>query len=69
MRMRNAVDIGIKYEKKVLEALQTYGLKAYRTNQTNIHDPKGYKHGFAPQVAITTGMQEPPKPFLTCIPA
>ena len=46
MRMRNAVDIGIKYEKKVLEALQTYGLKAYRTNQTNIHDPKGYKHGF-----------------------
>ena len=44
--MRNAVDIGIKYEKKVLEALQTYGLKAYRTNQTNIHDPKGYKHGF-----------------------
>ena len=34
MRMRNAVDIGIKYEKKVLEALQTYGLKAYTTIKT-----------------------------------
>lgn len=46
MRMRNAVDIGITFEKKVLEKLHSYGLEAYRTNQTNIHDPKGYKHGF-----------------------
>lgn len=44
--MRNAVDIGITFEEKVVEMLQTYGLEAYRTNKTNIHDPKGYKHGF-----------------------
>lgn len=44
--MRNAVDIGVSFEESIVKMLQTYGLEAYRTNKTNIHDPEGYKHGF-----------------------
>ncbi|MCM1400374.1 MAG: restriction endonuclease [Clostridium sp.] len=44
--MRSAVDIGFKFEEDVVKMLQTFGLKACRTNKTNIHDPEGYKHGF-----------------------
>ncbi len=32
-------------------------MKAYRTNETNIHDPKGYKHGFDGGVDIIATFQ------------
>ena len=55
--MRSAVDIGITFEKKVLEMLRAYGLEAYRTNKTNIHDPDGYKRGFDGGVDIIATFQ------------
>lgn len=55
--MRSAVSIGIDFEEKVLKILQSCGLEAYRTNQTNIHDPEGYKHGFDGGVDIIATFQ------------
>lgn len=57
MHMSNAVSIGVKFEKLVVKMLQTYGLKACRTNETNIHDPEGYKHGFDGGVDIIATFQ------------
>ena len=55
--MRSAVDIGVGFEELVVKMLKTYGLEAYRTNKTNIHDPEGYKHGFDGGVDIIATFQ------------
>lgn len=44
--MKSPVEIGIAYENKVVEILQSCGLTAYRTNKANESDPEQYKAGF-----------------------
>ena len=43
---KSPVEIGIAYENKVVEILQSCGLTAYRTNKANESDPEQYKAGF-----------------------
>lgn len=43
---KNPVEVGIAYENKVVEILQSCGLDAYRTNKANESDPEQYKAGF-----------------------
>ena len=42
----NAVTKGIDFELRVESILKKCGLKVWRTNKTNPHDPANYKHGF-----------------------
>lgn len=42
----NAVRKGFEFEERIESILKQCGLKAYRTNKTNPHDPANYKHGF-----------------------
>jgi len=43
---KSPVEIGIEYENRVVEVLQSCGLTAYRTNKANESDPEQYKAGF-----------------------
>ena len=46
MSSNSAVSKGLVFEERVEGILKKSGMKAWRTNKTNPHDPIGYKHGF-----------------------
>lgn len=43
---KSPVEIGMAYENRVVEILQSCGIEAYRTNKANPSDPEQYKAGF-----------------------
>lgn len=43
---KSPVEIGMAYENKVVEILQSCDIEAYRTNKANPSDPEQYKAGF-----------------------